>query len=54
MQVLSIEPNPPVKEVLAADVMPLFISFLGRHDNQELQFESAWALTNIASTDQTR
>ena len=53
-RVLSIEPNPPVREVLAADVMPLFISFLGRHDNQELQFESAWALTNIASTDQTR
>jgi hypothetical protein len=53
-RVLSIEPNPPVLEVLAAEVMPIFIHFLSANDHQELQFEAAWALTNIASTDQTR
>lgn len=53
-RVLSIEPSPPVLEVLAANVMPALVEFLGRHDHPELQFEAAWALTNIASTDQTR
>ena len=53
-RVLSIEPSPPVLDVLAANVMPTLVKFLGFHDHQELQFEAAWALTNIASTDQTR
>lgn len=54
IRVLSIEPSPPVHDVLAANVMPALVEFLSRHDHQELQFEAAWALTNIASTDQTR
>jgi hypothetical protein len=41
-------------QVLATDVMPLLIGFLSCHEHQELQFEAAWALTNIASTDQTK
>jgi hypothetical protein len=53
-RVLSIDPNPPVLEVLAANVMPLLVSFLQCNEKPELQFESAWALTNIASTDQTK
>jgi len=53
-RILSIEPTPPVEEVLAADCLNYFVGFLSRHDFMELQFEAAWALTNIASTDKTR
>ena len=53
-RILSIEPSPPVLEVLTSGVVPHFIAFLTRSDAVDLQFESAWALTNIASTDQVR
>lgn len=53
-KVLSVEHNPPVHEVLACGVLPAFVQMLQLSDKPKVQFEAAWALTNIASTDQTK
>lgn len=43
------ERNPPIEEVIKQNVIPQFVKFLTRTDMPQLQFEAAWALTNVAS-----
>mmetsp|Transcript_134909 Transcript_134909/g.336645 ORF Transcript_134909/g.336645 Transcript_134909/m.336645 type:complete len:794 (-) Transcript_134909:197-2578(-) len=55
-KILSIENAPPIEEIIAADVAPHLIELSQLADSPQLQFESLWALTNIASgsTEHTR
>lgn len=52
-RLLSVENPPATKAVEMGAIAPL-IEALKEHKSTELQFEAAWALTNIASTDFTR
>jgi importin subunit alpha-1 len=53
-RLLSVERNPPVDLVIDAGALPYLVAFLTNDDYPRLQFEAAWALTNIASTSRSK
>lgn len=52
-RLLSKESRPPVEPVVQSGIMPRLIELLASPD-AKIQFEAAWAITNIASTEHTR
>lgn len=48
-KLLSSDRNPPIDDLISSGILPILVNCLSKDDNPSLQFEAAWALTNIAS-----
>ncbi|KAL1773185.1 importin subunit alpha-3 [Sigmodon hispidus] len=48
-KLLSSGRNPPINDFIKCGILPILVHCLERDDNPSLQFEAAWAVTNIAS-----
>jgi len=48
-KLLSSDRNPPIDPLIESGILPILVKCLEKEDCPNLQFEAAWALTNIAS-----
>lgn len=48
-KLLSIDRNPPIDQLIQHQFLPILVQCLKLDQHPDLQFEAAWALTNIAS-----
>jgi len=48
-KLLSSDRNPPINPLISCGILPILVNCLRTTTNPSLQFEAAWALTNIAS-----
>ncbi|NXV82579.1 IMA1 protein, partial [Atlantisia rogersi] len=48
-RMLSRQKDPPISQIIELGIVPRLVEFLSYADRAPLQFEAAWALTNIAS-----
>merc|ERR550534_917586 len=48
-KLLSSDRNPPIDALIQSGILPVLVGCLSEDENPSLQFEAAWALTNIAS-----
>lgn len=53
-RILSRERNPPIDKLLQMGIVPRLVQFLSADEHPDLQFEAAWALTNVASGTHTQ
>lgn len=51
--ILSIEKEPPIDLVINSGIIPRLIHLISQNQYHNIQFEAAWALTNILTSDKT-
>ena len=48
-KLLSSDKNPPIDQIIEVGMLPILVDCLTNDEHPNIQFEAAWALTNIAS-----